>query len=437
MYNYEKELYNLMRTVSYKSGIVKEIYTTDLSITQKNKLLGNAPRIFLSIAKINTDESGELYQGSSKSINRNKSIIKAIGESLERFCSVSNKDLLFKSVNELSKENIDYIHPDDIIEYLDNQFDDKEFGYQKYFDNDKLHWEKAINLNNNTEILIPAQKIYMKYPNYSEKYLDQRVTTGLACGSTYEQAVLSALYENIERDNFMISWLFKLKGRKIEYELNDIYNHELKNLLFLIESRMQESLHIIDISLIDNIYTIVTILENKNDNGISITVAAATDLNPEKAILKSLEELLCTNSYSYKVFENKLNNIYPNMCVNEISTLEDHMIYYFNPKNKKNIEFWLNNKKYINIKNLHNYSSTNNYENLKLCIKLLNKVNIDTYVCDITKEDVKMYGETVVKVINPGLVDLNTHKFTIKLGNKRIQKYLKQNTINLEPHPFP
>ena len=235
----------------------------------------------------------------------------------------------------------------------------------------------------------------------------------------------------------MISWLFKLKGRKIEYELNDIYNHELKNLLSLIENRMQEALHIIDISLIDNIYTIVTILENKNDNGISVTVAAATDLNPEKAILKSLEELLCTSSYSYKVFENKFNNIYPNMCVDEISTLEDHMIYYFNPKNKKNIEFWLNNKKYINIKNLHNYSSLNNYENLKLCIKLLNKVNIDTYVCDITKEDVKMYGETVVKVINPGLVDLNTHKFTIKLGNKRIQKYLKQNTINLEPHPFP
>ena len=116
---------------------------------------------------------------------------------------------------------------------------------------------------------------------------------------------------------------------------------------------------------------------------------------------------------------------------NEINKLYEHFLYY----QGKNFEKLIFNSEKIEYKheetNIHNI------------LKELKNVGINVYYKNLTTDDIKETKIKVVKVIAPGLIDLNKSHILPRLGATRFWSVPKRlglsysKKLSEEPHPFP
>ena len=94
------------------------------------------------------------------------------------------------------------------------------------------------------------------------------------------------------------------------------------------------------------------------------------------------------------------------------------------------------------LKNTWNKKQTPNPRHNNL-LNNLKSQNIDVYYKELTTDDIKKTGIKVVKVIVPGLIDLNKSHIYPRLGAERfflVPKKLKlkhNKELTEMPHPFP
>lgn len=439
----KETLERMLKLVSSKTGVVNHVSTYKGS--KHDRYLGNILPLYYSYACIGSQstehEVDNGLQGGGISMSKTRSIIKAIGECIERYCAFLESDAnldLYANVEHLKVNKINYVEPHSLVYFSDDQYNLPDFPFEKYLRSDYLYWEKGYNLTKNSETFIPAQKVYLYYKRlYDEKIMDISVSTGLACGDSFYDAVLSGIYERVERDAFNLTWLCKIPGRRIV--VDEIDNRELKDLYSLICANILDDLYIIDISIDTNIYTILTLLINKHTGSIGAAVACASNLNPEVALFKSLEELMQTYKFSYSLMYKEWDGEYEDINRIDIAELEDHVRYYFNPQKNRNMNFLINNEACVNLSALKNYSSKSSYSDLSFCIKCLEKIGIDIIAVDIIKKEIEDAGLKVVKVLTPGLMDLDVLYSARNLGCKRLENIINKYNlkVNQEPHPFP
>src|SRR5262249_19672190 len=86
--------------------------------------------------------------------------------------------------------------------------------YAWFAEDTPLCWTEGRSLTKDEPILIPACLVFIPYFPFlrhkGEVAIAPSISTGQACASTRDRAVLSGLYEIVERDAFMISWLNRL-----------------------------------------------------------------------------------------------------------------------------------------------------------------------------------------------------------------------------------
>ena len=154
-------------------------------------------------------------------------------------------------------------------------------------------------------------------------------------------------------------------------------------------------------------------------------IGACANLNSDYAINKSLKECLFTYFYSLNIMDVRQKE------AEKIKTLYEHFLYY----QGDNFSKLLFNSEKINYK-----KEVISFSNLT---KELKKHNISIYYKELTTSDIKNTGINVVKVIAPGLIDLNKSHIYPRLGAKRFYEVPKKLNIKCEkdlyalPHPFP
>jgi thioglycine synthase len=120
----------------------------------------------------------------------------ALMESIERYCSFPStysKSLILGTYLQLSKVYNKVLHPDEVVEPVE----------QSYNDNDSIvNFVLGYDLLNNTEVLVPAEltmyKFSAKPPSVSA--FPYSHTNCLVSGNVMEEAICHALCEVIERD---------------------------------------------------------------------------------------------------------------------------------------------------------------------------------------------------------------------------------------------
>ena len=254
-----------------------------------------------------------------------------------------------------------------------------------------------------------------------ENLVTNSLSTGLACGVDFCHASLSGLLEAAERDSFMLTWLYRVPGNRVVFDgyrnpdLKKLHNHINKHLVG------ENRLYIYDISKTAGIYTMLTFIKNDLPSAYGLIVSAASHLDPEIALLKSLEELCQGQRYAYqKLYEDKSN--IRNIKVEEIDSVIKHFLYYSNSKHNKNIDFiFANQNETAVLSGMQNYSSgchKNDYENL---IENFKAKDIHPLIIDITHPDIKAIGFCAVKCCIPGYIDLMPNAFFEEEKNKRLQ----------------
>ena len=151
------------------------------------------------------------------STDRYVAIAKALGEAVERYCSAIYElgDPPLARYRELS---LKAVYPGAMAVYREDQFRQARFPWARFTEDSLVHWTQGVSLISGEQILVPAAAVYAPF-FYSQSPgtapILQPISTGLACGSSFEEAAISGLSEAVERDAFTITWQARLSRPRI------------------------------------------------------------------------------------------------------------------------------------------------------------------------------------------------------------------------------
>ena len=154
-------------------------------------------------------------------LTREQARMAAVGEAIERYCSsVYFPDELLLSARSELDDRTRAIAPGDIALFHPEQRG--AIGYAWFTDQTRLSWTRGYSVTRNAPVLVPACLTYVPYHPFwgdcGEETIGPSITTGQAAGANYRDALLGGIYEIVERDAFMITWLNRLPVPRIIIE---------------------------------------------------------------------------------------------------------------------------------------------------------------------------------------------------------------------------
>lgn len=438
-------LESLLRIVDSKTGIVKALI--------ENNRFNDEPKMFQYTAlmcNMSLFSDAQYSQPITGGIafDREAAMIKALGEAVERYCHAiyRRKDFLVASYEEIEGQALD---PRTIASFSKKQLADEGFKMFVFDETTKFNWVKGYSLTQNRPIYVPAQLVYMPY-----HYLDGEpiirfpVSTGLAPRESLARALCAGICEVVERDAVMTNYYNMLPRDRIEIE-------ESRNECIVELSEMFKryglELYVYDITTDIPIPSILSILVDRSGEGPTVIADAATDMDPEDAIITSIEAAQQARPW--------LRNEMFHLCDTcNCEVLEKVQPEYWLSTNLyrgllwarrdmiSNIDFLLGNQKRKRVESFENLSSRDAERNLRTILKMFEEKNMEVAYVDITTPDVNELGFKVVRVIIPELQPLHGDERFKYLGGRRLYEVPKllgyrstestEDELNQIPHPF-
>ena len=153
-------------------------------------------------------------------------------EMLERYASIvpHTKPELAGSYNELTRAGFRMVSPERLSM---SKFSDevrKQYGFDTYSDDKSYRWRKTINLTDGMDYYLPEQVMYYDAQLVSgEKRFLYETSNGCAMGGTYEEAVVYALLELVERDAFLMHWYNRIAPKQLD--ISGVKNDYLRDVV--------------------------------------------------------------------------------------------------------------------------------------------------------------------------------------------------------------
>ncbi len=373
---------------------------------------------------INSDNNENSIENSyGISIKSSKlALIKCLCECIEQLCLFAKYDdskIIHSSHKRLSKPSFSPSLFDD-----EDVLEDKRFG-----------WIAGVNFDNNKVFYVPAQLIYFKYKrSFDEAKINQpRLISGTAADFSEEGALLHSIYEIVERDSFMTSYLNMIECP--ELDLKEVKDLRIKSVLKKCDRYNLQLRTFITTSDL-GIPSFLTLLIETTQTGPALSCGIKAGFHEVDALLGSIEEVLLVRGLKRK--ELSVFPTLPRIEVDQIKTLSDNFIFWSHTESLNFLNFLLKQKpKRIDIANFEGGKKLE----LQKVKDILKKNNKETYYVDITLPEFKKIGIYVFKVIIPQLQPLYREIKNGVLRKKRLEEValfhgIKQNQINKIPHPF-
>jgi ribosomal protein S12 methylthiotransferase accessory factor len=379
------------------------------------------------------------------STDRYVALAKAVGEGIERYCSaVFDYDDLEIAPFEALEERA--VKPADFALYRPDQLTAGTLPWQQFRDDVPVAWTQGVSLHDGERVLVPAAMVFVPY-HYQRSRGDaaivQPISTGLAAGCSFAEAALSGLCECIERDAFTITWQAHLSRPRIELSTVPPSCRQI------LERYREVNLDVkvMDITSDLGVPTLLTIAVGRSPSSPAIAVAAATDPDPETALTKSLEELAHTRKFAKQLMD------YTPEIVSEVQVghpsvqdQKDHLRFYCPQHAREWAEFtWASEdvRPFASIQALRGRTTADVLERVVVRIAA---AGLEAVACDLTTEDVRALGLSVVRVVVPGLHPLFMGHQNRALGGSRLYTVPQRlgcrglnpfEPDNPYPHPFP
>lgn len=209
-----------------------------------------------------------------KGLTKLSSIISAGMEAVERYSASSYSNTITANYKELSQNRWDFVLPE-------------ELGADKIGEN-RIDWLKAKKLRDNKCTYVPAAEVlFPYYPADSVVRPMRPSTTGLAAGSTKIEAVISSIFEVVERDT--ISRYLDIGQGKI-LDLNSVRSRPELTLIELFY-KANIDLLVLDFSHLSPLPVFFASILGKEGPGPHLLVAGqGAHLSPNLALRRALLE---------------------------------------------------------------------------------------------------------------------------------------------------
>jgi ribosomal protein S12 methylthiotransferase accessory factor len=378
--------------------------------------------------------------GTGAALTRREAKVKAIGEAIERYCGCIyfKEDLIRSTFAELGDEAIN-LHDLPQCSLQEYGLCNAVFPIQA---NVPLDFTKVYSFLKHSELFVPASYIYLTHQSLTPtERITIPVSTGLACGHNLEAAILAGIYEVVERDALMLTWLKRLAVPKID--ISRVDDRSIRERLNRLEAANLEP-YFFHITMDIAIPSILMILIARSGLPPVLTVATATDADPLIALRRVIDEAVATRKYGIghlHQFGRERPLFYD---FSQIVRFEHHLFLYAYPGMESHMEFLLCNESSIDTDYLQQHFVIRH--TLNDIINLLRSKDMDVLVADVTTADIADTGFNVVKVIIPKLQPLSPNHNARFLANPRIHeihqslgiksRLTDQSAINEMPHPF-
>jgi len=377
------------------------------------------------------------------SVSAISSVGKALGEAAERYSSAvwNPHEFIRADYDSLRSKALD---PESLPLFSKQQYSRrKNPDPVRFSKKHPIAWVRGEKLPDRSEIWVPACLVYFPYRFSSpqEKFWVP-VTTGLACGSSWEDAVLRGICEVVERDAAAITWLNRQSMPLIDMQKAKKHR-DLRSLFDMVDSCNVE-LYVNEITTDIQIPTfwVTLIARNKTEKRESaVSVGLKTNLDPLRALQGAVEEALFSRWMSAHLLaqpsaRSKGNNLA------SIDNLDNRIQYYSRSESIDKLRFLIGPKRKRPLKETPQGNSEENPgAKLNTCLNKLASKGFCVVAVDLTRTPIREIGLSVVRVIIPGLQLLTAHPRWQPLGGSRVYEMapsrVSEAELNYDLHPFP
>jgi ribosomal protein S12 methylthiotransferase accessory factor len=367
----------------------------------------------------------------------------ALGEAVERYCSSAffKEDLILKTYAEISRDGR-ALRPGEISLFHPAQ---RTIHYSRFTEETKLCWVAGSSLTRRESVYVPASLVHVPYYGFyrdeGELSIAPGISTGQASGYSHTEALLSGLYEVIERDAFSILWLNRLPAPKIDIEsspsLCATYAECFK--------RDGIECTLFDMTSDIAVPSILCLMVDHAQRTPMVCTGGATHTIAERAAEKALVEAAQTLQWARYLGDRKEPFIVAADYAN-IDDFEKHVYLYGYGDRLRSVDFLRDSSRVVTLASLPSASYDSFAEELFGVRNLVEAKGYEVIAVDLTTEDVAECGYCAVKVLVPQMQQLegdHSHRF---LGGPRIYDVppllgypakRHPDDLNPEPHPYP
>lgn len=362
----------------------------------------------------------------------------AVGECVERYCcAVQPDDLVVATAEELGEQALCL---DEFELFSERQYEHPSFPFARQTPTLPITWAVGKRLRDGQPQLVPACLIYIPYVPFLPAHTDMlalSVSSGQACHSDRTLAVLSGLYEVVERDAFMITWARRLFPTRVAYGDDEQIAQWMSK--FFDGSSLTFDVFRLPSDI--EIPTILCVAKGNSDAGPFACVGAACRLQERDAVMKAVTEAAQGAVWVRDLIATR-PDWRPEPDFVNIRDFSDHVRLYGLPEMLNNLDFLYEGP----IGSLEGGSlPTDPLAALEVCRQRVEAVGLDPIVFDITTDDVGAAGLSVVRVLIPGTAQLYAVHGLPTYGCSRYATVPKKlgftdsihQTFNPDPHPFP
>jgi ribosomal protein S12 methylthiotransferase accessory factor len=380
---------------------------------------------------------------------RARAMMKAVGESIERYCSAScpQQILVHARFDELGDTAID---PARLAVFARDQCNNEtdgaagNAGFSFPDSHIQLSWVDAHSLISGNKLKVPATFVYVPLADGSvppEPRIWFPISTGLACGPSVAAATCKALLEVIERDAFAITWANELPCPKLSLEaLNR------PDVAAILEALSEGGLTCTAYALRTDMAIPVILVVITSEVPPYVSVGLGADLSASDAACSALEEatqtFLAMNRAARAALESEVSSL------RNPQNLEQHALAYaVLPEFQAHLRFLDAQISSEPAPDLQSSPCSSVTDRLHAVIDALAARGHEALCVDVTTDDVRELDLAVVRAILPGFrhldVDHTLRYFApgrlfevpVRLGLAARERSPAE--INPNPHPFP
>jgi ribosomal protein S12 methylthiotransferase accessory factor len=371
--------------------------------------------------------------GGGAAATRETAASKAIGEAVERYCAAQYVAAELP-LTCAADPALDCVDPAAFALHSPEQYASPGFPFVPFGPRTTIRWAEATDALTGERAHVPACMVFVPYaPDEAagEQAIAQPISTGLALHTTPEAAAVSAIAEVVERDAFTLAWQVRLAPPRIRHASLSAANRELVRRF----EAVGDAIHVLDITTDLGVCTILTVRTCEAPAPPALSVAAATSLDPETAVRKSLEELAHTSRYMWGIKEQTppvpRAPGYP-AVVDQLT----HLRFWADREGLADAAFlWSGEER--DFAELASGAGASAWEDFATLVERIDGAGHRTLLVDLTTPDVAQIGLSVIRAVVPGLHPLTVGHGIRALGGARLASRLGGRPDNPFPHPYP
>lgn len=438
MSEYAEALANFGALVDEKTGIIRSVELIKVSELD--------PEVFLAHAEPcdTTPLTGirAANRGAACSTTPERAIVRACGESVERYCAAffEVRAMHLASEDEMTADRLRFVSVHDLYPFAHWQYEQAGFPYQRVTATCRVRWVPGTSAMTAEPVWLPASCVYVPYlfDVAVELFTHMPISTGLAAGPSVDACIRKGTLEILERDALMVVWYARLPVPRIDPESCYGISPEIDQLLSAARSG-GPTWYLNLLTLDVDVPVISAALINPGSPPLT-SFGLSADLDPARALLLALEEAALTRTLvnrSQEILDN------PGYVHDRLETLRDHLLAHAtSPGLRHSIRFLTDAGPMMRFDALLKREQDRPPVVLK---DRLAAAGLEAIWVDVTTPDVLDFGFRVVRTTIPGMQPLdNDHRYR-HLGGRRLLSIptslgypdLTPETLNSDPHPFP